>query len=237
MSIFTKLTWFVLRWIRRVCSINCRVGRKLTLSSTLTACNAQLNNQFDYFTSQQFTGTCSNIYSPLSATVVHAFSMWKRWNQIFGWCVYATQQQLDRRPDILVGGGVFCLSGVRVERGELTPWGIQCHLLFVCPCRNMPSVQTDQWRVGRQLHLILCWEFSALEFGAWLSWEGLYEYGQSAQELDKAYVCWSVLYIFKSNLLACDFQQSSYYISHGYQVCATYSNTTVTTGSAYQYFH
>lgn len=35
--------------------------------------------------------------------------------------IYATEQLLERRPDTLVVGGAFRLSGVRVVRGEQTP--------------------------------------------------------------------------------------------------------------------
>ncbi len=42
-------------------------------------------------------------------------------SQEHGWLIYATEQLLERRPDALVVGGVFRLSGVRVVRGEQTP--------------------------------------------------------------------------------------------------------------------
>lgn len=61
------------------------------------------------------------------------------------------QQQTKARRS-LVGGGVFCLSGVRVARGEQTPRGLQCHLLFVCPRWAMPSSSDDPVMGGGELH-------------------------------------------------------------------------------------
>lgn len=86
-------------------------------------------------------------------------------SQGHGWLIYATEQLLERRPDTLVVGGVFRLSGVRVARGEQTPWGIQCHLLFVCPCRNVPSPSDGR----RKAALNLCMKFYA--FWIWQLWQ------------------------------------------------------------------
>lgn len=50
------------------------------------------------------------------------FPMWKRMNQIFDRRVYATTTTVTKaRQTLWFGGGMFCLSGVRVERGEPTP--------------------------------------------------------------------------------------------------------------------
>lgn len=97
------------------------------------------------------------------------FILWERLIQSFAplprntfGSFYASEQLLERRPDTLAVGGVFRLSGVRVVRGEQTPRGIQCHSLFVCPCWNVPSVQTA-W-CWERAGLTLCMKHYAFKF-------------------------------------------------------------------------
>lgn len=70
---------------------------------------------------------CSGSFSPLLAVVACAFPMWEMWKQSFpllprdvAWHAYATNNQWNE-DQTLVREGVFRLSGVRVQRGELTP--------------------------------------------------------------------------------------------------------------------
>lgn len=118
--------------------------------------------------------------------------------QEHGWLIYATKQPLERRPDTVVGGGVFRLSGVRVVRGEQTPWGIQCHLLFVCPCRNQFRWPSDG---KRSAALILCMQsLKCFEFGRWLRQKDC----MTANKTNRWGLCVFIFVVyFKSNFQVC----------------------------------